>query len=87
MGEPADEIVGRAGESDVLADLVEDHLDRHPLPVDEAEVDAVAARLEARMAPGRPVWPFVVVVLAAAAVLAVWLAPRATTVPTTVIAP
>ncbi len=75
--EPAESLVQAAAEADALAAHVEAHLDAFPLPVDEAEVDAVVARLQGRMAPAPRRWRWApwggVVALAAAALLALRL--------------
>jgi hypothetical protein len=67
--EPADALVDEATHSSCLADSVESHLDAHPLPVDEAEVERIAARLHGRMRPRRR-WLGPMVVVAAVGVLA-----------------
>lgn len=53
---PVEELLERVAETDRLAEVVEAHLDAHPLPVDEGEADRIAARLEARLRPRRSPW-------------------------------
>jgi len=53
MSNGPDELVERAEELADWAERVEAHLDAHPLPVDEATVQAAAARLEARLGTPR----------------------------------
>lgn len=70
--EPVDVLVDQA--PGPLGDLIQAHLDTHPLPADDADVDAIVRRLEARL-PRRPV-PWLrwgVVAAAAAAVVAMGL--------------
>lgn len=79
-------LLDRIDEAERLARAVESHLDEVPLPVDEAEVQRIAARLQARMqghstggGAARPVWPVLLGVgLALAAAALLWTrAPRA----------
>jgi hypothetical protein len=51
--ERIEDLVDGVPSTSALAELVENHLDEHPLPVSEDEVQAVVARLEQRMAPAR----------------------------------
>jgi hypothetical protein len=73
MSTEPDELLDGVLDADVLADAVEEHLDAHPLPVDEAEVARIAARVRARIAerqapPSRP-WPLILGLAAAAVIL------------------
>lgn len=75
MSNRPDELAERAGDVELWAALVEAHLDRHPLPVDEDAIERAAGRLEASFArrrDGRPLW--LAAGLLAAAVF--WLAVR-----------
>ncbi|MCB9677749.1 MAG: hypothetical protein H6737_21765 [Alphaproteobacteria bacterium] len=68
---PDDALLVAVADADVWADAVEAHLDAHPLPVDAAEIDAAADRLEARLGLKRRRWPLASLVLAAAGLAAV----------------
>lgn len=95
--EPSESILDAVGDAERLAAEVEAHLDEAPLPVDEEQVQRIAARLEARMqgpraasTSNRPVWPVLLGVgLALAAATLVWTRvpveappPQAPTLPT-----
>lgn len=56
MRDPVDELLDGVGETERLAARVDQHLDEHPLPVDEAEVEAAVRRLQARLQPRRSGW-------------------------------
>jgi len=80
MSTEPDDLLDGVLDADVLADAVEQHLDAHPLPVDEAQVAQATARLQARIAerqaPTARTWPLLALGLAAAAavlfVMASW---------------
>ncbi|MEZ4317168.1 MAG: hypothetical protein R3F61_06680 [Myxococcota bacterium] len=70
--EPVEALLDAVADAPVLAEHVEAHLDAHPVPVDEAEVQRVADRLSARMKAGsvperRARWPWMVAGLGLAA--------------------
>ncbi len=83
---PVESLVDAVADSDVLAEVVEQHLERRPLPVDPAEADRIAERLHRRIAPSRSgnskfIVGITVLALAASALVALRLA--ATTQPKT----
>lgn len=70
---PDEALLDAVADSDVLSDAVEAHLDAWPLPVDEAEVDRIAATLHRRIAPQAARPPHRLLWLAAAVALAAGL--------------
>jgi hypothetical protein len=71
--EPVDQLLESVPGSEVWSGVVEDHLDAHPMPVDSAEVDRIAARLERRIRGPRR-WPIAVAVVLAIAAAALFVA-------------
>lgn len=92
---PVEDLIGAAADHDVLALVVEQQLDAHPLPVDDMEVQASVDRLLVRMQTSTPVqhtvprrWPrWTGLALAVAAAAAAALLIEAPTEPVATVQP